>query len=150
MGYTECRQKIQTKRGPLISIALYQRGSFRFVPLIERETAVRVSIDILFLRRDQHPLIKEGGDIDNRLKTLFDALGIPETTNGLGGLPEQGEDPFFVLLQDDSLVSDIRVNTDNLLMLPKSTTIDAKDAFLVIGVTLKATEQNERNWPFQL
>jgi hypothetical protein len=62
-----------------------------------------VSLDILFLRRDQHPLIKAGGDIDNWLKTLFAALRVPETTAGLAGVPGEGEDPFFVLLQDDAL-----------------------------------------------
>jgi hypothetical protein len=128
---------------------LYQRGNFRFVPLIDIDLRLRVSIDILFLRPDQHPIIKEGGDIDNRLKTLFDAFRVPETTAGLGGIPGEGEDPFFVLLQDDSLISEIRVNTDNLLMLPAERTLDAKDTFLVIDVSLKPDEKSAHNWAFE-
>jgi hypothetical protein len=127
----------------------YQRGAFKFVPLVEQSLGLRVSIDILFLRRDQHPLIKEGGDLDNRLKTLFDALRVPETTDGLGGIPEAGEEPFFVFLQDDCLVSEIRVNTDNLLMLPQQKAPDAKDAFLVIDVRLKPTESASHSWAFE-
>jgi len=128
---------------------LYERGGFHFVPLIEQANCLRVSLDILFLRRDQHPMIKAGGDIDNRLKTLFDAFRVPDTTAGLGGIPEAGEEPFFVLLQDDCLISEIRVNTDNLLMLPQQTAPNAKDAFLVIDVRLKPTKKTVHNWAFE-
>jgi hypothetical protein len=116
----------------------WQRGAFRFLPLVEERYCLRVSIDILFLRPDRHPLIKAGGDLDNRLKTLFDALRVPDTTDGLGS-PLEGEDPFFVLLQDDSLISEIRVDTDNLLMLPNQQVVDAKQAFLVLDVKLVPT-----------
>jgi hypothetical protein len=128
---------------------LYQRGSIRFVPLVEQALCLRVSIDILLLRRDQHPLIKEGGDIDNRLKTLFDAFRVPDTTAGLGGIPGEDEDPFFVLLQDDGLISEIKVSTDNLLMLPRQKAVDAKDVFLVINVKLKPTNDAWHSWAFQ-
>lgn len=128
---------------------LYARGNFHFVPLVEQSLCVKVSLDILFLRRDQHPLIKAGGDIDNRLKTLFDALRVPDSTAGLGGSPEEGEDPFFALLQDDCLVSEVRVSTDNLRMLPQQKAVNAKDAFLVIGVKLKTTERTAHNWAFE-
>jgi hypothetical protein len=129
--------------------ALYSRGNFHFVPLIEQSLCLRVSLDILFLRRDQHPLIKAGGDIDNRLKTLFDALRVPETTAGLGSVPEAGEDPFFVLMQDDCLVSEVRVNTDNLLLLPQNVAPSAKDAFLVIDVKLSPTQKTAKSWAFE-
>jgi len=128
---------------------LYERGGFHFVPLVEQSLCLRVSLDILFLRRDQHPLIKAGGDIDNRLKTLFDAFRVPDTTAGLGGIPQEGEDPFFVLLQDDCLISEVRVSTDNLLMLPEQRALDPKDAFLVIGVKLKTTERTAHSWAFE-
>jgi hypothetical protein len=128
---------------------LYDRGGIHFVPLIEQSLCLRVSLDILFLRRDQHPLIKDGGDIDNRLKTLFDALRVPDSTSGLGGTPPPDEDPFFVLLQDDSLISEVKVTTDNLLMLPKQALPNSKDVFLVIDVRLKPTEKVQHNWPFE-
>jgi hypothetical protein len=126
----------------------YRRGDFRFVPLVEGDLRLRVNLDILFLRRDHHPLVKEGGDIDNRLKTLFDALRIPETTDGLGGAPQPDETPFFVLLQDDALISEVRVNTDSLLMLPQQKAPDPKDAFLVIDVKIQPTEDIERSQCF--
>ena len=129
--------------------SLYSRGNFNFVPLIEESLCLRVTIDILFLRRDQHPLIKAGGDIDNRLKTLFDAFRVPDTTAGLRGVPEPGEDPFFVLMQDDCLISEVRVNTDNLLLLPQNVAPSAKDVFLVIDVKLRPTMKSAKSWAFE-
>ena len=127
---------------------LYERGKHRFIPLVEQNLCLRVSIDILFLRPDQHPLIKDGGDIDNRLKTLFDAFRVPETADGLGGKTVKDEDPLFVFLQDDSLISEIRVNTDNLLRLPQTRDLSAADVFMVINVKLKPTERTAHNWAF--
>lgn len=125
----------------------WARGKFRFVPLVTQDICLKVSLDVLFLRPDQHPLIKQGGDLDNRLKTLFDALRIPEHSKGLGESPLEGEEPFFVLLQDDCLISEIRVETDNLLMLPNNVVHSAKDAFLIIDVKLKPTRGMARAGP---
>jgi hypothetical protein len=131
-----------------IAAERYSRGNFQFIPLVEESLRLRVSLDILFLRRDNYPLVKEGGDIDNRLKTLFDALRVPPTLDGLGGAPEDGETPFFVLLEDDSLISEVRVNTDSLLMLPHQKAPDPKDAFLVLDVKIQPTEDIERSFCF--
>lgn len=125
-----------------------QRGKFRFIPLIDEKTCLRVSIDILFLRRDQHPFIIAGGDIDNRLKTLFDALRVPSSVNGLGN-PKNGEDPFFVLLEDDKLISEIRVNTDNILLLPNKARAYSRDVFLVINVKVTPTERTAYSIAFE-
>ena len=126
----------------------YPRGDFRFVPLVEEENVLRVSIDILFLRRDQHPLIMAGGDIDNRLKTLFDAFRVPSRSEGLD-TPLDGEDPFFVFLQDDKLICDISVTTDNILLLPDSARANSRDVFLVIHVKLKPKERSAFSWAFE-
>ena len=139
----------QRKKGELkflwMTAERFKRGKFHFVPLVEADLRLRVSLDILFLRHDRLPLVKEGGDIDNRLKTLFDALRVPDSIDGLGGGPEEDESPFFVLLEDDSLISEIRVSTDQLLLLPQKKAIDPKDAFLVMDVKLQPTEDNPRS-----
>jgi hypothetical protein len=129
--------------------SMYERGGFHFVPLVEEELHLDVSLDILFLRPDNHPLIKQGGDLDNRLKTLFDSLKVPDTTKGLGGEPESDEDPFFVLLQDDGLVTDFRISTDTLLILPTHRALDPKDAFLVIDVKLTIRERTAKGSAFE-
>jgi hypothetical protein len=76
------------------------------------------SIDILFLRRDEPGnLLKSGGDIDNRLKVLFDGLRLPQTKDEVGdNRPGVDEDPFYCLLEDDKLVTELKVTTDRLLV----------------------------------
>jgi hypothetical protein len=96
----------------------HQRCGGRFVPLISEDGGFTCSLDILFLRRDNPGnLIASGGDIDNRLKVLLDGLKMPSVIADLGGLPLiSDEDPFFCLLEDDSLITGITVTTDRLLV----------------------------------
>ncbi len=74
-------------------------------------------LDILFLRRDAPGnLIKSGGDLDNRLKVLFDGLKMPGSAEELGGVqPGADEDPFFCLTEDDALITEVTIKTDRLL-----------------------------------
>jgi hypothetical protein len=93
-------------------------GNYRFVPLIREEHYHFCSLNVLFLRRDSPGnLVKSGGDLDNRVKVLFDALTVPgdNATAGLKGEPEPEERPFFCLLQDDKLITEVSITTDRLL-----------------------------------
>jgi len=97
-----------------ISVA---HGSFRFVPLISDDILMAASLRISMLRPGSPgDIITHGGDIDNRLKTLFDSLKIPEP-NALpaGSTPSTDEDPFFCLVKDDSLITSVSVSTYELL-----------------------------------
>ena len=100
----------------------YQRCGYRFVPLVIEEYGVLVSLDVLFLRPGEPGTIIQAGDIDNRLKVLFDALRMPNNKPELGGYesPDSDEDPFYCLLLDDKLVASVHVVTDTLLQ-PSST-----------------------------
>lgn len=95
----------------------YARFGYRFVPLICKEIVSTCALDILFLRRDAPgSLVKHGGDIDNRIKVLFDGLRLPESKDEANNeAPGIDEDPFFVLLQDDKMITELRVTTDRLL-----------------------------------
>ncbi len=58
-----------------LDLPFKQIGAFRFVPLVSRILFMVCDLDILFLRREPRGFIVNfGGDIDNRLKVLFDAL----------------------------------------------------------------------------
>jgi hypothetical protein len=94
----------------------YSRCGFRFVPLVREENGLTCALEILFLRYG-HPgdLIRGRGDIDNRMKILFDALKVPTHCNEVTGQPEEGEEPFFCLLEDDSLITSAAITTDRLL-----------------------------------
>jgi len=107
------------------------------VPIVTKAGGYSCSLRILFLRRDNPGhLIASGGDIDNRLKVLFDGLRMPDTVGELGALPlEADENPFFCLLEDDSLITSVTVTTDRLL-IPQDTGERIHDVYLVIHATV--------------
>src|SRR5690349_1080942 len=53
-------------------------GGYEFVPLLCRHGLVVCQLDVTWLRREEPGHVLVGGDIDNRLKTLFDGLTIPQ------------------------------------------------------------------------
>lgn len=100
----------------LIEKLCHEKGPFRFVPLVSESMGLVCGLDIQFLRRSPPgEIVKHGGDLDNRLKTLFDALRVPDTL-GSYQKPEDSESPFFFcLLEDDALITEVNVSTDMLL-----------------------------------
>ena len=60
-------------------------------------------LDILMLRPEAPGAIISRGDIDNSLKTLFDALRAPNNEQEVGGSARQSSwaSPTFTLLEDD-------------------------------------------------
>lgn len=122
----------------------WQRGDYKFIPLVTRDACLRCSIEILFLRPGEPRFVIQGGDLDNRLKTLFDALRIPANQSEMGNATLQDDEtPFYCLLQDDILISEVRVITDELLALPAERMVRANDVFLEIYVRLKPTKPTQ-------
>ena len=74
-------------------------------------------LDILLLRPEDPGSIVQRADIDNRLKTLFDALRYPSIPQEIPARwsPADGEAPLFCLLDDDRLITRVNVDTDRLL-----------------------------------
>jgi hypothetical protein len=126
------------KTGIEVEADKYARCGYRFLPLINRGFGLACALDILFLRRDSPGnLIRSGGDIDNRIKVLFDGLRIPQTCDEVQGfVPEANENPFYVLMEDDSLITEVRVNTDRL-MTPQESGENLHDVVLIIHVQSK-------------
>jgi len=90
---------------------------YRFVPLVSRETGLGCSLEMLLWRRDDPAgLIPTAGGMDQRLHVLLGALRMPRTCDEVGEVPEADEDPFYVLMEDDSLVNQLTINTDRLLI----------------------------------
>ena len=65
-----------------------------------------------------------------------------------GSRPQADEDPFFCLLEDDKLISEIKVTTDSLLLLPREREVKPNDALLVIHVKLWPTKKSGLDWGF--
>jgi hypothetical protein len=115
----------------------WARAGYELVPMVVPEFALRCSLDILLLRPEEDRFIFEQGDIDGQVKTLFDALRIPGSSDETAGAtPEMDEHPLFCLLQDDRLISEVKVTTDHLLMLPHEKEVRANTCFVTIHVKL--------------
>lgn len=126
----------------------YSYNGYNFIPLVVPELFLLCDIKVLFLRPEEPGSLIESGDIDNRLKTIFDALRIPKTKGQLGGYdsPEADEKPFYCLLPEDRLISGVSVETDILLEANASPTIH--DSKLVITVNIKPYKATWGNMGF--
>lgn len=104
-------------------LSVFAIGDERFVPLVTKRLDMSCYLNILFLRSARPGgVVGDGGDIDNRLKTLFDALRMPlresellrpalsSSSSSSPMLPR----PYFCLLEDDSLISGFQIKTEQL------------------------------------
>ncbi len=57
----------------------------------------------------------DSGDLDGRLKTIIDALRIPKAGENSDG----PENPLLCVMEDDGLISELRVTGDLLLAQPE-------------------------------
>jgi hypothetical protein len=122
-------------------------NGIEFMPLVRESLSLICGLDILFLRKEEPgKLILQGGDIDNRLKTLFDALKMPsmDDFNGSENNGEPSPNPFYCLLQSDALISDCAIKTDRLLTRPGSSNLEVR---LVIAVTVRVLKVRSFNLP---
>jgi hypothetical protein len=97
---------------------LHDLHGFTFAPLVSERIAMVAELSIRMLwPQPPGAIITSGGDIDNRLKTLLDALKMPSEITALppATVSADGESPFFCLLEDDSLISRLSVEADHLL-----------------------------------
>jgi hypothetical protein len=119
----------------------FERGNFKFVPLVTARTRLICELDILFLRAEPAGALfttNKAGDLDNRLKVLFDALRVPQEAQEIpaGAIPDATEDPFLCLLENDNLITAVRLESERLYG-PAS----QRDCVrLVIKVTVKAQQ----------
>lgn len=117
---------------------------FMFAPLVQGRIDLVADIDITLLRPEEPgAIVTQAGDIDNRLKTLFDALRMPQKRGEIPGkcTPENTDTPFFCLLEDDSLISGLKVTTDRLLDSVSS----ASEVVLILHVHTKVTRATMLN-----
>jgi hypothetical protein len=125
---------------------------FVWRPIVNEKNGLICALDILMLRKGAPGAALH--DLDNRLKTVFDALRKAKGPNELGEgtstgkqSPREDENPFFVLLEDDRLITHVSVATDMLLEPVPGTPPD--DAVrLVIGVTVRPYDVSLANSVF--
>ncbi len=106
----------------------------KFVPLVRESFSLRCGLKVHFLRKESPGKVYQGGDIDNRLKTLFDALQVPDA----GQIIDDpiSSDPVFCLLENDRLITSIDVSTHRLLSRPNGSVHDVR---LTVEVDVRVT-----------
>jgi hypothetical protein len=113
-----------------------------FIPLVRNSLHLACAVDVLFLRHEEPlNLMKQGGDLDGRLKTLFDSLKMPEPGNEYRG-DEPTADPLYVVMEDDALISDMSIKSGRLL---GNRSKDKHAVRLTIEITVKVLRVFEQN-----
>jgi hypothetical protein len=109
---------------------------FKFASIVATGLRLLAELDILLLRpQAAGALLGHSGDLDNRVKTLLDALRIPTAGEiPAADTPGPAESPFHCLLEDDALVSRLAIETDRWLE-----DVPANHVSLVIKITTRPT-----------
>lgn len=119
-------------------------GGTRFVPLVRAKFHLTCSLDILFLRKEgPGSLVSNSGDLDGRIKTLFDGLRMPSEAEMAIDRPHA--EPFFCLLQDDALITEVSVRADRLL---SRTDASRSEVRLIMDVVVKPSQIGIENQGF--
>ena len=122
----------RTNRLSCEAIPVANVGSF--IPIYRQYFIWHVRSNICFLRHEEpFNLMRQGGDLDGQIKTLFDALKMPDPKNEYIGDPPAA-DPLYVVLEDDALISDVSIKSGKLL---GNRTKDKHAVRLTIDVTIK-------------
>lgn len=124
----------------------HETNGVKFIPLVRNTYATVCSLNILFMRQGSSGKVYQGGDLDNRIKTLLDALSIPTPGQvaACKRLFTTGE-TVYCLLEDDSLVTGLSVQTTRLLTAPSASESEVR---LVIEVDVKVTDARAYNFIF--
>lgn len=128
-------------------------GNMDFNPIITPNLKLICELEIHLL----HPEIVgvARADIDNRIKTLMDALRCPQNEHEIGENQPKNMGPIYTLLEDDYLVTRISVNTSHLLAQDVINEITNSDGegdkiFMMIDVKVKVREGTLENLPFMV
>lgn len=125
---------------------IVDKGGLHFAPLVTQRLNLYAELSVLLFRpQPRGALITDGGDIDNRLKTLLDGLRVPHGSNeGRVELPPRPDpSPMYCLLEDDSLVTKVTMESEQLLRPAKPDEVVA-----IIGVNIKRTVLTPENLAF--
>lgn len=112
-----------------------------FSSVVNKNNHLTAELDITLLRPGD-PGVLSGGDIDNRLKTLFDALTIPKSDQ-IPSSETTAPDghPIHCLLEDDGLITAVRVVSDRLL----EGDVERSEVLLVIRADVSCTKTTMAN-----
>lgn len=101
---------------PSKSSNIRERSGVRFAPLVTRTLKLFAEISILLFRPGPRDFKGSRRDADNQLKTLIDALRLPNIRQEIPkNIAVSLPSPFYCLLEDDSLVTKVGIETEQWL-----------------------------------
>jgi hypothetical protein len=127
---------------------LFKRGGHTFGCIVSRRVFATADIRITLLRPEEPgKILVQSGDLDNRVKTLLDALTVPQQDNQIppGWEPTEDQKPLFCLLEDDGLVSRLSVKTERWL---DARAASSSEVVLLIRVKTSTTRKTFENIDF--
>ncbi len=136
--YNEIKKKLE-KKGKAIKTV----GGVDFCPLITQDLDLLAELDIQIM----HPELLETprADIDNRMKTLLDALKRPQSSHEIAENMNRDE-VCYTLLDDDHLVTKMTINTSHLLYKEEASNKNHDYKLLIIiTVNIKASKGTPDN-----
>lgn len=140
------KEEFRLDESKLAPISVRMMGGRQYIPLIGLDEHRAVDLSVLLLRRDDPAsLFVSGGDLDNRMKTLFDALQSPQSAQECGeGEPIDDEQrpPTYTVVEDDRLITALTVRSERWL-----TSGDVNEVLVVLDINLRATKATWGNIP---
>jgi hypothetical protein len=128
---TDVRKFLDPDYKPADCYVGQRAGAVEYMPLITDRLELGAELEVRLLSAAKPGgLLNHCGDIDNRLKTLFDALSIPTAQQQLADGDIEPDGRLFCLLQDDRLVTRVDVANDRLLTVPEH----SQEALVIIRV----------------
>jgi hypothetical protein len=103
----------------------------------------------MLVNHDIASVLTPTGDLDNRLKTLFDGLRCPIGQQEIKGFRDAAreDDDYLCLLEDDALITSLKIETLRDLLPPP--TAGADHVRVSIMVTIEPAENIHVNRAFQ-
>jgi hypothetical protein len=115
-------------------------GQYHFAPLVGSYFHLVACLEVVMLRPEpEGRIFQRSGDIDNRLKTLLDALKVPNEPAALPdnlAPPSPDETPFFCMLEDDSFITNVDIRTAHWL---EPEVQDSDSVVLLLRIRTKPT-----------
>ncbi len=112
-----------------------------FIPLVIESFYAEINITMLVPGQEWMPVFSRG-DIDNKVKTLLDALRVPQNENELPTNINPEPNPFYCLLMDDRLISKVSIEKRRIWFPSRGNKVK-----LVIDVKIK--EHTNRIYNFR-
>lgn len=123
------------------------RNGFKFGALIRPSMGLGCELDIkMLVNHEPGSVITQAGDLDNRLKTLIDALRVPKDNEFRGRTMTQGDDEFFpCLLEDDAAITKVCIASERWLAAGNRA---ENEVHLTVGAKITVLVPSFINEPF--